>query len=328
MKRVGRHPAVVARIRQGVAGGVRPPHREHQVEVREGVLDLAGDGAPGPGQSGRGDVGRARRRPVARRHLDHAAQQTLVGAPAHEHGPVGALDPEGGAVPRRALALRAFAGKFLGDAAAAPFALAGPRARAAGRRTRGAYRRTQIHQRLREVARAVFRNQIERAVVNRPLRLRQGDLDGRQPRDDALGIAVDGRGAAAMSDRRDGAGGIGADAGQFPQSLLGVGKPAAQFTGNGAGAGVQVACPGIVAEPRPGAEHLIERGRGQRLDARPALHEAQEVRRDGGCRRLLQHDFGQPDAIGIGRFARFRPPRQAPAVAVVPGQKRRGVTRL
>jgi hypothetical protein len=39
------------------------------------------------------------------------------------------------------------------------------------------------------------------------------------------------------------------------------------------------------------------------------------------CGRALQHDLGEPDAIGVGPLAGQRAPRKLAAMAVVPDQE-------
>ena len=85
---------------------------------------------------------------------------------------------------------------------------------------------------------------------------------------------------------------------------------------------VQVARAAVVAKPRPGGEHVVERRRGQRLDGRPAGKEAQVEGDDGFDRRLLQHDLAEPDAVGVGALARRHAPGQVAALLVVPGEQR------
>ena len=70
--------------------------------------------------------------------------------------------------------------------------------------------------------------------------------------------------------------------------------------------------------PASAVDGNVERGGGQRLDRRPALHKAVKVVTDRGHRGLLQHDLRQPhDIRRIGSAGR-RAPRQGAAVAVVP----------
>ena len=75
---------------------------------------------------------------------------------------------------------------------------------------------------------------------------------------------------------------------------------------DGPRAGVQVAGAGVIAEPLPGMQHLVERGRGQRANIGKARHELVKIGADRRDRRLLQHDLAEPDAVGIGRAGRAR----------------------
>ena len=96
---------------------------------------------------------------------------------------------------------------------------------------------------------------------------------------------------------------------------------------DGARAGMQVAGAGVIAEPLPELQDLVERCRGERRNIGPACHESVEIWADSRYRRLLQHDLAEPDAVGVGPDAGGGPPRQVAAVAVVPGEKRCGIGR-
>src|SRR5262245_14781733 len=90
---------------------------------------------------------------------------------------------------------------------------------------------------------------------------------------------------------------------------------------HGLGAGVEMARARVIAEPGPELEYVLERRRRERAHARPARGKAREIghdRLDGG---LLQHDLGEPDAIGVGPLAGERAPGKFAAMAVVPGQE-------
>jgi hypothetical protein len=71
-----------------------------------------------------------------------------------------------------------------------------------------------------------------------------------------------------------------------------------------AGAGMQVASPGVITEPLPFVQHLIEIRRSERANIGPARHKSGKIgsHRDDG--RLLQHDLAEPDAVRIGGLAR------------------------
>ncbi len=91
--------------------------------------------------------------------------------------------------------------------------------------------------------------------------------------------------------------------------------------GHGLGAGMKIAGAGVIAEARPGREHMVERRLGQRLDRGPALDEAAEIVADRGHGGLLQHDLRQPHQVGLGPLAGRRAPRQGATMSVVPGKQ-------
>jgi len=193
----------------------------------------------------------------------------------------------------------------------------------------GADGRAQIHHRLRKVTRAGIGREL---VHDRPDRAHgsgQRLRNGAQARGDPLHIGVDHHRPLAKGDGGDGSGGVGPDARQVAQRNFAVRKAPAQIARHGAGAGDEVARAGIIAKPGPCRHHRRLVRIGQRMDVRPVAGEGCEIglhRRHGG---LLQHDFAQPDAIGIGRrIAGQRAPRQGAGVAVIMREQagRDGVT--
>ena len=128
-----------------------------------------------------------------------------------------------------------------------------------------------------------------------------------QPRDDARDIAVDRRGRGVERDRGDRRRRIGADARQRAQRGFVTGKPAAP-RGDHFCAGMQIARAGVVAEAGEGLHDRFQRRGGQHVDVGPARDEVLEVGRRASGRGLLQQDFRQPDAVGIGARARRRAP--------------------
>ena len=241
---------------------------------------------------------------------------------------VGADDDERRAVAHLAFHLRRLARKRLGVAAGAGDAGVHPRADAAGRFLRRADRGAEIHHRLGEIAGAALRHQRLGAGADFGFRRRQFGLDRIEPRDHPLDVAVDRHRPPAERDRRDRRRGVAADAGQRPQAILGVGKMSAVLRRHRLRAGVQVARAGVVAEPGPGLEHVVERRCGERFDIRPARQEFRVIRPDRLHGGLLQHDLGQPDVIGIGPLARRGTPRQMAAMPVVPGEQHGRIGRL
>jgi hypothetical protein len=81
---------------------------------------------------------------------------------------------------------------------------------------------------------------------------------------------------------------------------------------------VKVDRPPVVAEPLPGADDVVEAGRSERLDRRPALHPRLEPRNDASDLRLLEHHFGHEHRIWVAA----PPPGKIAAVLGVPSKKR------
>ncbi len=80
---------------------------------------------------------------------------------------------------------------------------------------------------------------------------------------------------------------------------------------------MQVEATPVVAEPLPGSDHLRHRRRRERLNGGPALEPRQVPRDDSLDLRLLQHDLGDEDGVGISRPT----PRQVAAVLREPGEQ-------
>ena len=66
-------------------------------------------------------------------------------------------------------------------------------------------------------------------------------------------------------------------------------------------AAMQIARPGVVTQPRPTFQYHIKRRLRQRFNGRIELKEADVIRDHRIHLRLLQHDLGEPDAVGVAR---------------------------
>src|SRR3546814_15864948 len=69
--------------------------------------------------------------------------------------------------------------------------------------------------------------------------------------------------------------------------------------GDGAGAAVQIAGAGVIAQTGPVRHHFVLLRAGKGLHIGETRQESLVVPYDGRHLRLLQHDFGQPDPIWI-----------------------------
>ena len=66
---------------------------------------------------------------------------------------------------------------------------------------------------------------------------------------------------------------------------------------------MQIARPAVIAETGPRAQHGVEPRSSERVDCREARQEPAVIRKYRRDPRLLQHDFGDPHAVGIARPA-------------------------
>ena len=86
---------------------------------------------------------------------------------------------------------------------------------------------------------------------------------------------------------------------------------------------VQVARPAVIAKAGPLAEHLILIRRRQCRQVGKAGQKTLVIGDDGFHLGLLQHDFGQPDRIGIALRAAL-PGQIVAAMPLLPGDQARG----
>src|SRR5262249_41705788 len=114
--------------------------------------------------------------------------------------------------------------------------------------------------------------------------------------------------ALIESDRPDSGSGIRPKTGQPQQFFFRYRKVPLIFIAYLPCASVQRTRPAVIAKAGPHPHYLFEFGFGQMLYGWPALDEFLEIRPNRRHRRLLQHDFGQPDAIGISLNPRQSPP--------------------
>ena len=97
-----------------------------------------------------------------------------------------------------------------------------------------------------------------------------------------------------------------ADARQSGDRLDGRRKPAAVIVADDLRRLMQVACAGVIAEPGPVLQHLVQPCIGEADHVGKPVHEALEIRDHGLHLRLLQHDLRDPDAIGVAVFCHGR----------------------
>ena len=132
--------------------------------------------------------------------------------------------------------------------------------------------------------------------------------------DDADHVAVDGCVGESQGDAGNGRGGVGSRAGEAEDSLVAV-RDALRV--NQFRRAVQVPRPAVITEAAPGGQYIGFGGVRQGLNAGEPLEEAMEIRNYRLHACLLEHDFGNPDAIEVGGLA----PGEIAANGVIPGQQ-------
>mmetsp|Transcript_26221 Transcript_26221/g.61907 ORF Transcript_26221/g.61907 Transcript_26221/m.61907 type:complete len:444 (-) Transcript_26221:6636-7967(-) len=297
----------------GIAAALCAQRVQHPVEMRQCMLDAWQGFEVGSGQRGAGQafVVEHRQRPQPR---PHARRRALL----QQHLPRWTLDPEPPVLAPASLELAGLDRPARRLAVLAGAAHRLHRAAPAVGRARRADRRAKVHQTL-GVAIHVPRGQQRRGVVPElPLRRAAGQVavKGQRASEYPLHIAVEDGHALAEAEGRDGRGSRAADAGQGLQPGRGARETAAMQRGHGKRAGVQIARPAVVTQACPLGQHLIERRGSEVGNARPARQKALVVAQHGGHLGLLQHDLGQPDAIGV---ARVLPGQRVAAMAALPG---------
>jgi hypothetical protein len=114
-------------------------------------------------------------------------------------------------------------------------------------------------------------------------------------------------------DAGDGPGGITAHAGQGQEVLESFGKTAGAAVDDVAGGGLGVANAPVIAQSLPQFKDSRQRGAGEGFHRGQRAHPSFKIRDDGLDLRLLEHDFRNPDRVGV--------PGAAPGkVAGVPGE--------
>ena len=146
---------------------------------------------------------------------------------------------------------------------------------------------------------------------------RRSDVGGGvgHPRHHPEDVAIHRRVGQLEGDAGDGGCGIVADPRQRAD-----GRIVARETARGhhlPGGAPQIAGARIISQAGPQRQHILFLRRRQRFHRGEAIEEALVIRDDGLRAGLLQHDLGNPDAVGVGGA----PPGQIAMAAAVPGEQ-------
>ena len=141
------------------------------------------------------------------------------------------------------------------------------------------------------------------------------------PRQHAADVAVEDRASHAERERGDRRSGRTADTGERRDRLRIARKVAAMPLHDRLRRRVQVMRAPVVAESAPVLEYPVEWRQRERANVGKGREELLVVRNDRRDLRLLQHDLGQPDPVGV---ARVLPRKVVAAVRPLPRDKARG----
>src|SRR4029078_11336011 len=131
----------------------------------------------------------------------------------------------------------------------------------------------------------------------------------------ALHVAIEDRTALVRSKRSDRCSGRAADARKRCKRCRITRKHATLIAYDRIGGSMQMMRAPVIAESTPNREHVIERCCGKTCDGGKRCDETGVVRQHRRNLRLLQHDLGQPDPVGI---AVLLPWQVVPSVNALP----------
>jgi hypothetical protein len=124
-------------------------------------------------------------------------------------------------------------------------------------------------------------------------------LDGEEPTEYPLHIAVYRRLSVAEGDAQDGTSGVFADARQCYELSAICGQQASVAFYYQTGCRVKIPGSGVVPEALPGLEHATQIRGSQALGIRETGEELTVVGQHGRDLRLLEHHHRYPDSVGV-----------------------------
>lgn len=122
---------------------------------------------------------------------------------------------------------------------------------------------------------------------------------GKNTAENAFDVAVQDGFSSVESKGRNGGGGASAYAAERFQVFALRWKRTAELSDDLLRGFVQIARAAVIAQARPQRQHFVLRRGGKRLNGREFFQETRIVVQHGGDLRLLEHDFGKPDAIRV-----------------------------
>ena len=134
---------------------------------------------------------------------------------------------------------------------------------------------------------------------------------------DAGDVRFDDRDCLAESEGCYGVGGVASDTRQRANRIRRAWETPSMLLHNGQCGRPEISRTGIIAEPLPGMENVVLRGRGESGNGGEAAQPFIIIRNDRRDLGLLEHEFGNEDRVGIIGPA----PWEIAAIRAVPGEK-------
>lgn len=130
----------------------------------------------------------------------------------------------------------------------------------------------------------------------------------------AIDVGIDCGGVSLVGEGGDCAGRVGSDPGEGSEGVDTLGKCAGMVMYNVPGEAMQIFGATVVAQPVPGLPHVPRSGTGEGVEGGEAIEEWLPVSFDTGDRCLLEHEFGDQDAVGVASPApgKIAPMRSKP----------------
>jgi hypothetical protein len=116
---------------------------------------------------------------------------------------------------------------------------------------------------------------------------------------DASDIAIEDRELFSVGNAEDGGSSVGADTRKGERLLFGLGENAVMFRDDFLGGFLEIACTRVLTKTSPKAKHFLRRRFGEGFDGGKTFQKALVVGNSGDDAGLLQHDFREPNAVGI-----------------------------
>lgn len=140
-------------------------------------------------------------------------------------------------------------------------------------------------------------------------------LDVEEAGENASDVRLDDRDSLVESKGGDCVGGVTANAGQLANRFQLSRKNAAVLFLNRERGGPKIPGARVIAEALPGVKDIRLRGCGDGLEVREAPHPFIVIRNDGNDLRLLEHELGNKDRVGV----RGASPGKIATVFAIPG---------